>query len=181
MFAFPFALTYTFGRMAGNQRQGWTIFAAMAAVFIVGAVVAMHAEALGNPLYPVGRRPGARQHGGRRHPLRRDRSAASGRRSRRARAPARSTPGTTASSRSAGLVPLFNIELGEITPGGIGAGPVRDARDRRDPVRLHRRAHGRPDARVPRQEGRELRDEDGDDRRPRPRARASSASPRSRR
>ena len=39
-----------------------------------------------------------------------------------------------------GLVPLFNMELGEITPGGIGAGHVRDARHRRDPGGLHRRA-----------------------------------------
>ena len=54
MFAIPFALTYTFGRYAGNQRQGWTIFGAMAAVFLVGAVVAMHSEAAGNPLFPAG-------------------------------------------------------------------------------------------------------------------------------
>ena len=50
------------------------------------------------------------------------RSAACSWPSRPARAPARSTPGTTAPSRSPGLVPLFNMELGEITPGGIGAG-----------------------------------------------------------
>ena len=71
MFAFPFALTYTFGKMAGNQRQGWTIFGAMAAVWLIGAVVAMHTQATGNPLYPAERRPVARQHGGRRHPVRR--------------------------------------------------------------------------------------------------------------
>ena len=68
----------------------------------------------------------------------------------------------------AGLVPLFNMELGEITPGGIGAGHVRDARHRRDPGRVHRRPDGRPDAGVPRQEGRGLRDQDGDARRARP-------------
>ena len=46
--------------------------------------------------------------------------------------------------------------------------PVRDARHRRHPGGLHRRPDGRPDARVPGQEGRELRDEDGHAGRPRP-------------
>ena len=54
MFAIPFALTYTFGRYAKDRRQGWALFGAMAAVFIVGAVVAMHAEVGGNPLFPAG-------------------------------------------------------------------------------------------------------------------------------
>src|SRR6478752_5714965 len=40
-----FSLTYTFGRYARDQRQGWTIFGAMAAVLLVGAVFAMHVEA----------------------------------------------------------------------------------------------------------------------------------------
>ena len=39
-----------------------------------------------------------------------------------------------------GLVPLFNMELGEITPGRHRRRPVRDARHRRHPRRLHRRA-----------------------------------------
>ena len=69
----------------------------------------------------------------------------------------------------AGLVPLFNMELGEITPGRHRRRHVRHARHRRDPRRLHRRADGRPDAGVPRQEGRGLRDQDGDDHRPRAR------------
>ena len=34
----PFALTYAFGRYAGNQRQGWTIVGAMALILVVGAV-----------------------------------------------------------------------------------------------------------------------------------------------
>ena len=150
---------------------------AMAAVLLVGAVVAMHARVRRQPAVPGRRRPGGLGNmegkevrfgaalgglfggGHDRHEHRR-----------------RSTPGMTASSRSAGLVPLFNMELGEITPGGIGAGHVRDARHRRDPGGVHRRPDGRPDARVPRQEGRGVRDQDGDARRPRPRAPASSAS-----
>ncbi len=54
MFAIPFALTYTFGRYAKDQRQGWVIFGAMAAVFLIGAVIAMRAELGGNPLFPAG-------------------------------------------------------------------------------------------------------------------------------
>ena len=54
MFAFPFALTYTFGRYAKDQRQGWVIFGAMATVFFVGALVAVNAETSPNPLYPAG-------------------------------------------------------------------------------------------------------------------------------
>ena len=60
-----------------------------------------------------------------------------------------------------GLVPLFNMQLGEVVFGGVGAGLYGmlvfvDAR------RLHRRADGRPHARVPRQEDRGARDEAGD-------------------
>jgi K+-transporting ATPase ATPase A chain len=43
-------LTYTFGKMVGNTRQGWAIFAAMSILFIVGLVVATWAETEGNPL-----------------------------------------------------------------------------------------------------------------------------------
>jgi potassium-transporting ATPase potassium-binding subunit len=121
MFAFPFALTYTFGRMAGNQRQGWTIFGAMAAVFLIGAVVAMHIESVGSPLYPagvdqaLGNMEGVDTRIG---------SALGG-------LFAAITTSTSTGAINAwhdsfqplgGLVPLFNIELGEITPGGIGAG-----------------------------------------------------------
>ncbi len=121
MMAFPFALTYTFGRMAGNQRQGWTIFGAMAAVFLVGAVVAMHTQASGNPLYPagvdqvLGNMEGVDTRFG---------SALGG-------LWAAITTSTSTGAINAwhdsfqplgGLVALFNIELGEITPGGVGAG-----------------------------------------------------------
>ena len=54
LLASAFALTYTFGRYAGNQRQGWAIFGAMAAILVVGMVIAMHGEAAGNPLFPAG-------------------------------------------------------------------------------------------------------------------------------
>ncbi len=176
MFAFPFALTYTFGRMAGNQRQGWTIFAAMAAVFLVGAVVAMHGEAAGNPLFPAGVDQALGNMEGKdirfgaaaRRPVRGDHDEHEHRRDQRL---ARQLP---ADRRPR---PALQHGARRDHPGRHRRRAVRDARHRRHPVGLHRRADGRPDARVPRQEGRELRDEDGDARRPRPRAPASSASP----
>jgi K+-transporting ATPase ATPase A chain len=43
-------LTYTFGKMVGNTRQGWAVFAAMSILYFVGIVVATWAEGDGNPL-----------------------------------------------------------------------------------------------------------------------------------
>jgi len=50
MFLIPGALTYTFGKMAGNTRQGWTIFGAMMFLFVAGFVASQLGEAAGNPL-----------------------------------------------------------------------------------------------------------------------------------
>jgi K+-transporting ATPase ATPase A chain len=117
-----FSLTYTFGRYARNQRQGWTIFGAMAAILLVGAVVAMHVEYVGNPLFPatvdqttLGNMEGKDTRFG---------AAVGG------LFMATTTGTSTGAINSwhdsaqpiAGLVPLFNMELGEVTPGGIGAG-----------------------------------------------------------
>ncbi|HEY7970649.1 MAG TPA: potassium-transporting ATPase subunit KdpA, partial [Candidatus Limnocylindrales bacterium] len=120
--ACAFALTYTFGRYAGNQRQGWTIFGAMALILLVGAIGAMHVEFAGNPLFPAGV----------------DQAALGNMEGKETRFGAAVgglfmavTTGTSTGAINswhdsaqpiAGLVPLFNIELGEITPGGIGAG-----------------------------------------------------------
>ena len=52
LLAISFALTYTFGKYAGSQRQGWTIFAAMAAILLAGSLLAMNREYAGNPLFP---------------------------------------------------------------------------------------------------------------------------------
>ena len=117
-----FSLTYTFGKYAGNRRQGWTIFGAMAAILLVGAVVAMHVESSGNPLFPAGV----------------DQAALGNMEGKETRFGAAvgglfmaTTTGTSTGAINswhdsaqpiAGLVPLFNMELGEVTPGGIGAG-----------------------------------------------------------
>jgi K+-transporting ATPase ATPase A chain len=45
----PAALTYTYGRMVGSQRQGWAIFSAMFVLFIIGVVVVYMAEQHGSP------------------------------------------------------------------------------------------------------------------------------------
>jgi len=50
IFLIPAALTYTFGRMVGNTRQGWAIFATMSVLFVAGVVVTTVAEQHGNDL-----------------------------------------------------------------------------------------------------------------------------------
>jgi K+-transporting ATPase ATPase A chain len=50
IFAIPAGLTYTFGRYAGNQRQGWALFAAMAILFFAGFGVVYASECAGNPI-----------------------------------------------------------------------------------------------------------------------------------
>jgi K+-transporting ATPase ATPase A chain len=118
----PFSLTYAFGRYAGDQRQGWTIFAAMAAILLVGSVVAMNHEYVGNPLFPTDvAQAGAGNMEGKEIRF----GAALG------GLWAAVTTGTSTGAINAwhdsfqpiaGLVTLFNMELGEISPGGIGAG-----------------------------------------------------------
>jgi potassium-transporting ATPase potassium-binding subunit len=45
----PAGLTYTYGRMVGNRRQGWAIFAAMTILFVIGVAVVYAAEQHGTP------------------------------------------------------------------------------------------------------------------------------------
>ena len=113
----PFALTYAFGRMVGNQRQGWAIFAAMFALWLGSAAVAAYFEVGGNPRVDA---TAANMEG----------------KEVRFGAPASalfaaSTTGTsTGAVNSAhdsftpggGAVPLVNMMLGEVSPGGVGAG-----------------------------------------------------------
>ena len=49
IFAIPAGLTYTFGRMVKNTKQGWAIFAAMSTMFFVGAFVCVGSEQKGTP------------------------------------------------------------------------------------------------------------------------------------
>src|SRR5215475_423767 len=50
IFVIPGALTYTFGKMVGDTRQGWAIFAAFSVMFLAGAFVCYSSEQAGNPM-----------------------------------------------------------------------------------------------------------------------------------
>ncbi len=49
LLSIPAALTYTFGRFAGNQRQGWALFLAMAAIFALSLGIMTWSDQVGNP------------------------------------------------------------------------------------------------------------------------------------
>jgi len=51
IFAISAGLTYTLGRMTGNQKHGWAVFSAMAVLFLVGFFAAYYFEARGNPMF----------------------------------------------------------------------------------------------------------------------------------
>ncbi|HVM96003.1 MAG TPA: potassium-transporting ATPase subunit KdpA [Candidatus Acidoferrales bacterium] len=122
IFAIPAGLTYTFGRMARDQKQGWTLFAAMAILFLVGVSVAYWAEAAGNPVVQdlaVDQAAGNMEGKEVRFGITNSALFA--------------TITTDASCGAViamhdsftplgGLVPLVNIQLGEVIFGGVGAG-----------------------------------------------------------
>ncbi len=128
MLLIPAALCFTFGRMVGDWRQGWAVFGAMAAIFIVMVIVEVWAEQQGNPLLtPLGvdQTHGALQAGGNME----------GKESRFGIVSSSLfTVITTAASCGAvnaahdsltplgGLVPMWLIQLGEVVFGGVGAG-----------------------------------------------------------
>jgi K+-transporting ATPase ATPase A chain len=128
IWSIPAAITYTFGKMVGNTRQGWAIFGAMAALALAGMIVCAVAEQSGTPhldragiataasaLQPGGNMEGKEVRFG---------IAAS----------ALFATVTTGASCGAvnsmhdsytplgGLVPLFNMLSGEVIFGGVGAG-----------------------------------------------------------
>jgi K+-transporting ATPase ATPase A chain len=128
IFLIPGALTYTFGRMVRDTRQGWALFAAMSVLWFAGVLTAYHFEQQGTPmlskagvemtatdLQPGGNMEGKETRFG------------------IADSALFATVTTDASCGAVngmhdsftplgGLVPLFNIELGEMVFGGVGAG-----------------------------------------------------------
>jgi len=126
LLAIPFALAYAFGKMAKDTRQGWVVFAAMFILWIGGALVIGPLEAHGNPhLTGTDQRATAVQSGGNMEGKEtRFGPAASG-------LFANSTTSTSTGSVNAmhdsftplgGAVPLVQIMLGEVDPGGTGSG-----------------------------------------------------------
>ena len=128
IFSLGAALTNVFGRMVGNQRQGWAIFGVMAVLFLAGTLTAYWAEAAGNPLFaslPVDQTAGALQAGGNMEGKEVRFGIANS---------ALFTTITTDASCGAvnnmhdsltplaGMVPMVNIMLGEIIFGGVGSG-----------------------------------------------------------
>ncbi|MFL5278318.1 MAG: potassium-transporting ATPase subunit KdpA [Myxococcales bacterium] len=123
IFAIPAGLTFTYGRMARDTRQGWALFAAMSVLFFAGVLAAYSAETAGNPALRgllhlqqgIGNLEGKETRFG-------------------VAASALFATVTTDASCGAvnsmhdsmtplgGLVPLVNIQLGEVIFGGVGAG-----------------------------------------------------------
>jgi K+-transporting ATPase ATPase A chain len=120
IFALGAALTNVFGRMVGNQRQGWALLAVMGVLFLAGVALCYWAEAHGNDIMNAMGLSGGNMEG------------------KEVRfgivASALFAVITTAASCGAvnamhdsftalgGMVPLINIQLGEIIVGGVGAG-----------------------------------------------------------
>jgi K+-transporting ATPase ATPase A chain len=120
IFAVGAALTNVFGRMAGNVRQGWALLAAMGVLFLAGVAVTYWAEASGTSTLPALGLTGGNMEG------------------KEVRfgivASALFAVITTAASCGAvnamhdsftalgGIIPLINMQLGEIIVGGVGAG-----------------------------------------------------------
>ena len=167
IFIIPAGSSYAFGRMVKNARHGWAIWAAMFVLFFAGAATAYWAEARGNPIHAArgidvvasATNPGGNMEG---------KEVRFG----IANSALYATVTTDAScgcvnamhdsfTPLGGLVPLVNMQLGEVIFGGVGAG-LYGMLMMVDPHRLHRGAHGRPHARISRQEDPEPRSADGD-------------------
>ncbi len=120
IFLIGFGLTWTFGKAVGNTKQGWAILSAMVILFLAGVTVTYWQEAAGNPVL---------QHLG---------VAGGNMEGKEVRfgiaASALFSVVTTAASCGAvnamhdsftalgGMIPLFNMQLGEVVIGGVGAG-----------------------------------------------------------
>jgi K+-transporting ATPase ATPase A chain len=128
IFSLGAALTNVFGRMVGDQRQGWAIFAMMSILFLAGTTVVYWAEAPGNPAFAsmhVDQSVTALQPGGNMEGKEVRFGIANS---------ALFTTITTDASCGAvnnmhdslmplgGLIPMLNIQLGEIIFGGVGSG-----------------------------------------------------------
>jgi potassium-transporting ATPase potassium-binding subunit len=120
IFAIGAALTNVFGRMVGNERQGWAVFAAMGVLFLAGILVTYWAEAAGTTgLNALGLTGGNMEGKEVRFGI-----AAS---SLFAVVTTDASCGAVNAMHDSftalgGMIPLINMQLGEIIVGGVGAG-----------------------------------------------------------
>ncbi|HMK84923.1 MAG TPA: potassium-transporting ATPase subunit KdpA [Steroidobacteraceae bacterium] len=128
MFLIAFALTYTFGKLVGDTRQGWVVLVSMLVLVVPLMVLAFHVEQNGNPLIAkqgVDQVASALQAGGNME----------GKETRfgigasalwAAVATGTSTGAVNTAHDSlmplGGFVPMFLMQLGEVAPGGVGTG-----------------------------------------------------------
>jgi K+-transporting ATPase ATPase A chain len=128
IFSIGAGLTNVLGRMVKDERQGWAVFAAMGILFLAGATTTYWAESHGNPAfaaYNVDTSPSALQSGGNMEGKEVRFGIANS---------ALFTTVTTDASCGAvnnmhdslmplgGMIPLVNIQLGEVIFGGVGSG-----------------------------------------------------------
>ena len=128
IFVIPAGLTYTLGRMVKHQRHGWAVWAAMFILFFAGTTTAYWAEARGNPIHAdrgLDLKASSLQSGGNMEGKEVRFGIANS---------ALFAVITTDASCGAvnamhdsftaigGMVPLVNIQLGEVVFGGVGAG-----------------------------------------------------------
>src|SRR5215469_5771740 len=131
IFMYGAALIYMFGKLSGNTRNGWALFAAVSLIFLLGAFVALGAEQAGNPnLAAVGVNQAANEWA-----LAQPGGNMEGKEMRFGIASSTlfATITTDASCGAinswhdsytpiGGMVPMVNIQLGEIIFGGVGSG-----------------------------------------------------------
>jgi K+-transporting ATPase ATPase A chain len=121
-------LTHTFGKMAGDRRQGWALFAAMSLLFFMGVAPAIWSEQRGNSQFAA---MGLNQH----HSATQSGGNMEGKEVRfgivNSALFATVTTDTSCGAVNAmhdsftplgGLVPLVNMQIGEIIFGGVGSG-----------------------------------------------------------
>jgi K+-transporting ATPase ATPase A chain len=122
IFLIPSGLTYYLGRMTRNQRHGWAVWGAMAVLFLAGVLLCWWAESAGNPrLHALGVNPAYGNMEGKEVRFGIFDSALF------ATVTTDASCGAVNSMHDSftplgGLVPLLNIQLGEVVFGGVGAG-----------------------------------------------------------
>ncbi|MBV8215004.1 MAG: potassium-transporting ATPase subunit KdpA [Verrucomicrobia bacterium] len=122
IFAIPSALTYYLGRMVKSQKHGWAVWVTMALVFVVGFIICWGCEAAGNPqVTALGVNPASGNMEGKEVRFGITNSALF------ATITTDASCGAINSQHDSftpigGLIPMLNIQLGEIIFGGVGAG-----------------------------------------------------------